>query len=216
MSSNLGRPAAVAADYAWIGDDGGGGLFSASCLTLVRGVTPREFMDRLGARIMFDALELAEEFTDLSFQYWDEPHYGDVQFIGAMTVAGDGGDWTLALEVNGHLGVTPSVVVPVSAGTRLVSHRYNGGNAFGSFYWIEDGDIRLEFEPLFAHHREGSTPDALLEDMKQIGFDLEEDREDIGPTTTAAFALAERLTGVRVTPAMLDDAVFLCGTAADG
>jgi hypothetical protein len=52
--------------------------------------------------------------------------------------------------------------------------------------------------------------------MKQIGFDLAEDPEDVGPTTTAAFALAERLTGVRVTAAMLDDAVFLCGTAADG
>jgi hypothetical protein len=216
MSSDFGRPKAVAADYAWIEAEEDEGLFSAYCLTLVRGVTPQEFMDRLGARIMFDALELGGEFTDLSFQYWGEPHHGNVQFIGATTVAGDGGDWTLAVEVNGHLGVTPPVVVPVSAGTRLVSHRYNGGNAFGSFYWIEDRDVRLHFEPLFACDRDGSTPDALLEDMKQIGFDLAEDPEDIGPTTTAAFALAERLTGVRVTAAMLDDAVFLCGTAADG
>ncbi|MEV5706414.1 DUF6461 domain-containing protein [Actinoallomurus sp. NPDC052274] len=214
MSTNFGRPKAVAADYAWIGADEDGGLFSAYCLTLVRGITPREFMDRLGARIMFEALELADEFFDLSFQYWDQPHYGDVQFIGATTVAGDGGDWTLALEVNGHLGVTPSTMGPVSAGTRLVSHRYNGGNGVGGFSWIEDGDVRLEFEPLFAGNREGSTPDALLEDMRQIGFDLEDDREEIGPTTTAAFALAERLTGVRVTEAMLDDAVYLCGTAA--
>lgn len=149
MSEDLGRPEAVAADYAWIGAEEDDGLFSAYCLTLVRGITPREFMDRLGARIMFDALRLGEEFTDLSFQYWDEPHHGDVQFIGATAVTGDGVDWTLALEVNGHLGVTPSVVVPVSAGTRLVSHRYNGGNAFGGFLWIEDGDVRLDFEPLF-------------------------------------------------------------------
>jgi hypothetical protein len=210
VSSDARRAKAVAADYAWIEDDDG--LFSAYCLTLVREITPREFMDRLGAHIAFDALELGDQFFEISFDYWAE-HLGDVQFIGATTVAGDGGDWTLALEVNGHLGVTPEMVIPVSAGTRLVSHRYNSGNGFGEFRWIENGDIRLEFEPLFAFRRGGSTPDALLDDMEQIGFSLDENREDIGPTTTAAFALAERLTGVRVTGTMLDDAVFLCGTA---
>jgi hypothetical protein len=210
MSSDAGRPKAVAADYLWAEDDD---LFSAYCLTLVRGITPQGFMDRLGARIVFDALKLGEQFTEISFDYWGEPHLGDVQFIGATTVAGDGGPWTLALEVNGQLGVTPELVVPVSADTRLVSHRYNGGNAVGQFCWIEDRDIRLDFEPLFASYRDGSTPDALLDDMQQIGFDLDENREDIGPTTAAGFALAERLTGVRVTRTMLDEAVFLCGTA---
>jgi hypothetical protein len=148
----------------------------------------------------------------ISFDYWSA-HLGDVQFIGATTVAGDGGDWTLALEVNGHLGVTPETVIAVSAGTRLVSHRYNDGNVFGEFCWIENGDIRLDFETLVANQREASTPDALLDDMKQIGFILDENSEDTRPTTTAALALAERLTGVRVTGTMLDDAVFLCGTA---
>lgn len=128
-------------------------------------------------------------------------------------MAGDGGDWTLALEVNGQLGVTPGTVSPASSGTRLVSHRYNGGNGAGRFCWIEDGDIRLEFDPLFADQRDGRTPDGLLDDMRQIGFRLD-DSEDIGPTITAALALGERLTGVRVTRAMLDNAEFLCGSAA--
>ncbi|WP_433327779.1 DUF6461 domain-containing protein [Spirillospora sp. CA-294931] len=212
MGSHAGR-GAVAADYAW-GDveSEGEGLFSAYCLTLVRGVTPREFLARLGAQITFDALPLDQDFFDRSFECWDEPHHGDVQFIGATTVPGADGDWTLGLEVNGHLGVTPEVAISASAGTRLVSHRYNGGNGVGSFLWVEDGDPRLSFEPLFAYQRDGSSPDALLEDMERIGFVLDEDREDIGPTTTAAFALAERLTGVRVTEAMISDATFLCGT----
>jgi len=34
------------------------------------------------------------------------------------------------------------------------------------------------------------------------------------PTTAAAFAPAERLTGVRLTPSVFRDAVFLCGTAS--
>jgi hypothetical protein len=49
MSSDARRAKAVAADYAWAEDDD---LFSAYCLTLVRGVTPREFMDRLGAHML--------------------------------------------------------------------------------------------------------------------------------------------------------------------
>jgi len=214
MSSDAGRHGAVAADYAWADTDAeDGGLFSAYCLTLVRGLTPREFMDRLGATIRFGALRLGEQFYETSFDYWGEPHLGDVQFIGATTVAGDGGDWTLALEVNGHLGVTLETVIPASSGTRLVSHRYNGGNGASQFCWIEDGDLRLYFDPLFAGERDGSTPDAVLDDMRQISFRLDES-EDTGPTITAALALAERLTGVRVTRAMLDDAEFLCGTAA--
>jgi hypothetical protein len=208
VSSDAQRAKAVAADYAWADD---GWLFSAYCLTLVRGVTPREFMDRLGAHIAFDALQL-EQFAEISLDYWDDPDLGDVRLIGATTVAGDGDDWTLALEVNGFLGVTSELVIPVSAGTRLVSH-YSSGNGLGEFCWIENGDIRLEFKPVFAFRREGSTPDALLDDMEQIGFSLDENGEDVGPTTTAALALADRLTGVRVTGTMLGDAVFLCGTA---
>ncbi|MEV4252514.1 DUF6461 domain-containing protein [Spirillospora sp. NPDC049652] len=205
---------AVAADYAWAEEDAGG-LFSAYCLTLVRGIAPDEFMRRLGARILYDAMPLDERFLQTSFEYWDAPHYGDVQFIGAMSVPGDDGDWTLAYEMNGHLGVTPDVILPVSAETRLVSHRYNDGNAHGSFMWAEDGDVQVEFEPLFAHHREGGTPDALLEDMRQIGFVLDPDTEDIGPTTSGALALSERLTGVRVTEELLNGATLLCGEAAD-
>lgn len=214
MSSDAATSKAVAADYAWVDSrTENDGLFSGYCMTLVRGLTPQAFMHRLGAQITFDALRLNQQFFDISFDYWDKPHHGKVQFIGATTVLGDGGDWTLALEVNGHLGVTPQLMAPVSAGTRLVSHYDNDGNGSGTFCWIEDGDIRLEFETLLASRRDGSTPDALLADMKQIGFDLDADSDLIGPTTTAAFALAQRLTGVRVTDAMLNNAVFLGGTA---
>ncbi|MFG1790789.1 DUF6461 domain-containing protein [Nocardia sp. NPDC049149] len=53
LQRRRGRSNAVAADYDWILGDG---LFHAYCSTLVRGVTPREFMDRIGAQITFDAL----------------------------------------------------------------------------------------------------------------------------------------------------------------
>ncbi|RMI47197.1 hypothetical protein EBO15_03145 [Actinomadura harenae] len=189
-------------------------MFSAYCLTLVRGIAPGEFMRRLGARVLRDAAPLDEWFVETSFDYWDTPHHGDVQFIGATTVPGDGGDWTLAFEVNGYLGVVPELMVPVSMGTRLVTHRYNNGNGHGDFMWIEDGDLRLDFEPLFAFQRSGSAPDGLLDEMREIGFDLDPETDEIGPSTSGAFALAERLTGVRVTEALVEGASFLCGEAA--
>ncbi|RFU43092.1 hypothetical protein DZF91_03030 [Actinomadura logoneensis] len=214
MSSGSKGARAVAADYSWTEDDDGG-LFAAYCLTLVRGIGPDEFLRRIGARILHEALPLDEQYFESSFDRWEAPHYGNTQFIGATSVPGEGGDWTLAFEVNGHLGVTHELVVPASAGTRLVSHSYNEGNAHGYFMWVEDGDVRVEFEPLFADVREGRTPDALLDDMRGIGFDLDSDREEVGPTTSGAFALAERLTGVRVTEDLVTGARFLCGEAAD-
>jgi Family of unknown function (DUF6461) len=81
------------------------------------------------------------------------------------------------------------------------------------FYWIEDGDVRLYFEPLDPAYREGSTPDALAEVMREVGFDLSEDGENVEHPMEAAFALAEHLTGVRVTPEILEEATWLCGVA---
>jgi Family of unknown function (DUF6461) len=57
-----------------------------------------------------------------------------------------GGEWALGIEPNGFLGVTDEAVVPLSARATLVSH-YRNFNAGGSFLWIEDGDVRLRFNP---------------------------------------------------------------------
>ncbi len=204
----------MAADYEWIkGDD----LFEAYCVTLVRGVTPREFMDRIGAQIKFDSLPLGDEeyldekFSEIFYNDWTDLHGDGEMFIGATTVTGAGGDWTLAVERNGYLGMNATLMASVSAGTTLVSHSYCLGE--GYFRWFEDGDLRLEFQAQDAGDRWGSTPNACLAEMQQIGFQLDNHREEVGPTNTAAFALAERLTGVRVTDDMLyGDTVYLCGT----
>jgi len=51
--------------------------------------------------------------------------------------------------------------------------------------------------------------------MRLAGFDLRQDAEynEEDVTTEAAFALAEQLTGVRLTPELLDESVYLCGVA---
>jgi hypothetical protein len=201
-----------AADYAWVRqwiDD----LSQAYCLTLARGLTPAQFLERLGAQIEAPSRS-GTELSLPSFETWDR-YQGQALFIGATTVRGTEAEWALGLEVNGFLGVTPAAIVPLSAGTTVVSH-HRDVEAADNFYWVENGDIRLYFQPGAPAWREGSTPDALAGEMRLAGFDLREDAEydpanDVAPE--AAFALSEHLTGVRLTPELLDQSVYLCGVA---
>ncbi|HEY8479130.1 MAG TPA: DUF6461 domain-containing protein [Spirillospora sp.] len=196
--------AITATDYEWINDYAD--LAEAYCATLVRGMTPREFLRGMRAEPQGEISGYAE----LELRTWDfwKRHHDDKYLIGATAVPGDQGDWVLGLEVNGYLGTLPHLVEPLSRGTRLVSHFCNV-NAVDKFLWYEDGTLRTGFEPLFPTEREGSTPDELVGLMVDVGFDLEEESPDL--TTEAAFALAARLTGVHLTPELLNEATFVTG-----
>lgn len=201
--------AATFADYDWF-DQRPAGLSEAYCLTLVRGLRPAEFLARIGAEPAAECTGI-DPVAELCWAQWDETD-GRTQLIAVTTVPGPGGDWALGVEVNGYLGVSEELIVPLSAGTRVVSH-YRNVNAVDRFYWVEDGDVRLSFEPLFCDSREGSTPDALLDDMRAAGLDLSGENEEIEHVTEATLALAERLTGVRLTPELLEDSRYTCGLA---
>ena len=90
----------------------------AYCLTLARGLSPEQFLARLGAEVE-TSRRVGTELSAPSFEVWDA-YEGDRLFVGATTVRGNAAEWVLGLEVNGYLGVTPTVMVPVSAGTRAV------------------------------------------------------------------------------------------------
>ncbi len=196
----------TAADYAWF-EDRPPGLSESYCLTLARGLTPADFLDRLGARA--DATRTgAEALFEPSMDLWDA-HDGRELLIGVTEVSGHRGAWALGLEFNGFLGITPELLVPLSAGTITVSHSRDI-EFVGGFYWAEDGVIRLYFEPMNACYREGSTPDAVAGVMRNAGFDLRVEGE-AEHCTEAALALAERITGVRGTPALLEESTYHCG-----
>jgi hypothetical protein len=94
-----------------------------------------------------------------------------------------------------------------------VSH-YKNVDCEGRFCWTEDGELRLTFEPFVADRRAGSDPGGLVDVMARVGFDLRSlEERDPRPRIGAAFALAEHLTGVRVTQEMLDAAEYLCAKA---
>ncbi|MCY9783353.1 DUF6461 domain-containing protein [Nocardiopsis sp. EMB25] len=192
---------ATAADYLWFEDEPAG-LAYAYCLTLVRGLSPPELLRRLDARPE-SALTGAGEVTEAAFG----PRYRDGRQLLAMTGVGE---WTLMVEANGFVGVHTKGVPSWSSGTTWVAHFVNI-NRVGRFLWTEDGVTRVSFDPLFPDDRWGREPDALLEPMRRVGFHL----GDGGPehlSVPAACALAEYVTGVAVTPELLGDTAFTCGS----
>ncbi|MFI7414499.1 DUF6461 domain-containing protein [Streptomyces sp. NPDC049627] len=196
----------TAADYAWL-EERYENLMQAYCITLVRGLTPEELLRELkaepGPRITgVDGLCEPSYAVDAAYRL----------FVGAARV----GDWSLMVEFNGYLGVTNEAMIPLSRGRTVVSHFLNV-NAVDHFCWYEDGELRLHFEPLFAHYRDGTRPDELLTDMRESGFDLiehdEDDERDYQDLTGASFALAHRITGIGLTPELFESAEFTCGIA---
>jgi Family of unknown function (DUF6461) len=197
---------AVDEDYLWFGLEFPE-LAEAYCVTLVEGLAPAMVLHRFGATVE-NHLTGVDEVRRQAFAAWD--HYrGDRMLVAATAVEG----WTLVVEPNGYLGVTEECAIAVSHGTRLVSH-FRNVNAVDHFYWIEDGQVRLYFEPLFAYYRTGTAAESAADAMRSVGFDLSdtEDR-DIGLHTEATFALAEHITGIRLTPEQLRHATYVCGHA---
>lgn len=193
----------TADDYTWLHEQYAS-LMAAYCVTLVGAITPERLLQELGAEedIRVTGVEaLREPSSDCWYQ-----HYGDPLFVGVAAV----GEWSLMIEHNGYLGVTDAAMLPVSRGRTVVSH-FRNVNAMDHFYWFEDGETRLHFEPLFAHARDGSHADEpeLLAKMRESGFDLREDDDrSYDRHTEAAFALAHRLTGVRLTPELFASLEF--------
>lgn len=193
----------TAADYGWLRERHQD-LLEAYCVTLVQDMTPDRLLRELRAEPDGRVTGVAA-LAEPSYDAWDE-YEDDRLLVGAAAV----GDWTLMVEYNGYVGNRSELMDPVSRGRTVVSH-FRNVNAVDSFYWSEDGEIRLGFEPLFPSHRHGTDPDGLLTEMRESGFDLRADDErDFTGHTEAAFALAHRITGVRLTPELFGSLEFTC------
>ena len=211
----------TATDYLWL-EERHPDLMEAYCVTLVRGLGPGELLRAIGAEPGARRTGVTE-LAELS-----HGAYRDDSMLVGVTAIDD--DWTLMVEENGYLGVTDDTMLTASRGRTVVSH-FRNVNAVDRFCWYEDGSVRLYFEPLFAHEREGTHPDELLTEMRESGFDIRDaegdnlaepdvepdDEPDVEQhvelVTEAAFALAHRITGVRLTPKHFASAEFLTGVA---
>ncbi|TYB45694.1 DUF6461 domain-containing protein [Actinomadura chibensis] len=191
------------ADYSWVPEFRRGHLVNGYCLTLIHRVTPREFLDRVGAefqgeRAGFDAFNDADsDFQD------DQDLWGDQFFVGAAPAPG--GDWTFALEINGGIESQTDALAYATRGTTAITHSA-GAAAMNHFSWWEDGELRTRFER--PAERTGGSPDALVEAMARSGLDVEHGRS---AAAADLFALAENVSGIRFGPEVLERAVYLTG-----
>ncbi|GAA2209699.1 hypothetical protein GCM10009850_051580 [Nonomuraea monospora] len=167
------------------------------CITYVRGLTPEEVAIRLGVRL--------EDFEPATFTQLFGSSSGAL--VGITVV----GDWVLIVEMAGTvLGLTTDIVTRLSAGTRLVSHYCLDIKALDYFYWLEDGQLRFCFVAQEGYME--PVPEELVETMNEIDARYPP-HVDIhrGPM----FLLAERLTGIKLTPQLLEEATYLCGVVPE-
>jgi hypothetical protein len=88
LSDNAGGiqvvPGATAAQYAWI-DDWLGEVSGAYCLTLAHGLTPQDFLARIGALPEASPRTGLGPLAEASWQIWDR-HQGEKLLIGVTAV----------------------------------------------------------------------------------------------------------------------------------
>ncbi|MEU9755864.1 DUF6461 domain-containing protein [Streptomyces althioticus] len=209
----------TAHDYAWIRTSPLFALMTewGYSLTLVRGSTPREVLDAMGAEPCGTGEGVAG-LIDANQAHESDDHWDESYVAGAAGVRGERGDWTLVLGFDWGLGLSEACAEGLSRGGRVVAHSKNGGKPIDLFHWFEDGELRTTFES--PRRREGSTPDDLIPLLRDVGLplSLEGEYDDSAPDVdrkAAVLALAERLTGVRVTESLLAEASYELGLVPD-
>jgi hypothetical protein len=198
---HLGTPAAAATPRAAVADDYWWfalqpDLDSGFGFTWVKGLTPPQVLNRIGGK-------------ELERIYWQQlVGSGDGQsgsadryFVGVARFD----DWSLIVEDNGDLGVTDSIVRPLSAGTTVVAH-HRGADGRGRFLLLEDTKIQLDFDPMAYAKTSGKVAADLAPTLSAVGFAA---GAKPAQCTAAALALTERLTGIEMTQDSLRDRTYL-------
>ncbi|MFF4245882.1 DUF6461 domain-containing protein [Streptomyces sp. NPDC001822] len=197
---------ATADNYRWLEKDFAR-LAEAYCITLVRGITPVDVLKALKAEVQGRGIGVGtlDEHAYETAQVREGTH----GYLGVAPLHG----WSVMVEPNGYIGTLDGVLSHLSAGRTVVSH-FRNVNAVDHFNWFENGKLRLHFEPLFAYYRDGDESESLVTAMREVGFSTEErSADDLDVVTAATFALAERVTGIRLTPEFLENAQFIKGLA---
>jgi hypothetical protein len=204
---DTGGVARSAGDYEWVLEWANGLLSVGYCVTFVRHRTPTDVLNQLHVAERVSLTGLAS-MGEPAGEAWSR-NSSRGGFVGVTKL----GDWSVIFELNGDLGTLPEVLVPLSTDTTVVSH-YRNVNALDFFSWVEDGRFRLRFEPLFPTVRQGTDATTIDAILRGAGFDLSDSEDrDIIRHTAAAFALGEILTGVVLTPEMLESMALSCGIA---
>ncbi|MFC4066025.1 DUF6461 domain-containing protein [Actinoplanes subglobosus] len=190
--------ASAAPDYSWPARSAD--LTSGFCFTLVRGIKPYDLIERLGG----DELERIE---------WPRvigPGDGEVGVRSRYFIAiARNKNWSIIVEDNGTLGVTPQIVQPLSAdGGEVIVYR-GGGGAPGRLLDFRDGDLALDLDTSAPDRITGRSVDELRPDLLAAG--LIGGAGPAEPTVPALTFIAAR-TGVELTEQLMKTNTYLLVT----
>ncbi|GAT71490.1 hypothetical protein PS9374_07181 [Planomonospora sphaerica] len=184
----------TSADYAWEND----WQMEIYTVTFVRDLDERETLRRFG--VVDDNIHPVDDGEVVERIEETEGRYDTVLVTRS-------GDWTIAFEYDGWEGTRPETLRELTRdGGEAVSVMRHDYAASHDFEHAVDGRIRTAFRPQAPQERWGSHPDALNEDMRELGLEPEPDEEFqyLSDSIPAALALASRICGVLFTPALLD------------
>ncbi|MGK5551415.1 DUF6461 domain-containing protein [Actinomadura kijaniata] len=193
------------ADYRWLSatsfEDVG------YCVVLAQQLSPHQVLDRLGATHRGDCTGLTElDRHNDQVQQRVGHEWGEFQLVGVASVPGVEEPWAVMVEFGGMVGLDHALMKQLTAGIWAVSHHKLGGK--GRFCSWRDGNTITEFEWPY-HQRWGQEPDALNQAIAAVGVDCQDQ-----DTMHGYFALAEHLTGVRLSAELMEHLAFITGIVA--
>jgi hypothetical protein len=160
------------------------------CVTYARGIDEDAFIRACGGEPAATATRTMRQLGEELSPY----RYDQVPNSLLVTAVGD---WLVGVEVNGFQGSRPEVMRGASAGDAAVSVYWNV-NGTNRFTYNVAGRRRVCFDMGDVDRRWGSEPDALNDELTDLPFDGRSVRWSVG------LALAERLTGVRLTEELFE------------
>ncbi len=213
--------AATFRDYEWV-DTVEWEPLDAYCITLFDHISVDAVIEGLSGQVVGSARGVGA-LSRLSFAQWHGMEMqsaarvfgllreSDAQPEGYLVGLHPLDGWTLMLEINGFVGVRYEAIGSLSVGSTVVSH-YRNVNRYDDLHFWVDGSPVVQFEP----HASGwaDAPPDVLREIDRAGFEIS-GLNPRRPVASAAFALAENLTGVRLTPSMLRDAEYTTALVKD-
>jgi Family of unknown function (DUF6461) len=191
-----------AADYAWFDQDNE--LVNGFSLSWVRNVAPEDVVARLDG-------------TPIRRSDWEglyeDPESEQTDGPAPLAIASIAG-WSMLLDIPGWFGIEQEPLRRLSQGTTVI-YQFLSVNLDDRYRLVEDGTVRVGFEPSAPDFRRGSSPDVLVDAMAHVGFAVTQPGQAANPPdrqpdpTETAFALTEYLTGIRLSMELLESQSYL-------
>ncbi|MBN0975105.1 MULTISPECIES: DUF6461 domain-containing protein [unclassified Gordonia (in: high G+C Gram-positive bacteria)] len=203
---------------AWIREEAW--IQNAYCITLISAIEPDQVLTSLHARqdrpVAVGADDAFYEGGDLA-----KDQQLSVTEHQVVAVANAGNGWSLMIQDNGYIGTTDSAMASLTANHEVVSQSQNI-NGDNYFVWWRDGVRQVLFSPSnpvwelvgegAAYQGSAAGVARIVELINEVGGIELNGPPPEGRTNShhveGAFALAEQLTGVAVTPRLLVKASF--------